>query len=253
MLRNMFSSIRSNIASRWTVFFALIFIIASSNQLAAAGPVVHAYLSQRFFEKFPKYDQEEKKAFMLGTLFPDIQYLGEAARNETHCDHVSLEEVLREPSPFTAGLKFHSYVDWVREDFVADQKMYHQLNESGNTHPHSLFLKLKLLEDEAVYYSYNWQEWCETLKEIHPQELEWGMKLETIRKWHNLLSVCFSNPPSTIIFLLSITNASYLNVPSNEIKHWREGLKPTAKSYKIQRFVRAMLIHFEAKMNALSR
>lgn len=219
----------------------------------AAGPIVHAYLTQRFFEHHPKYTKQEQQSFMLGTLFPDIQYLGGASRHETHCEHhVTLQEVLDEEAPFMAGMKFHSYVDWVREDFVREQKMYEQLGDICPEQQQIIFLKLKLMEDEVVFAAQDWREWCEVLQEIHSEELNWGVSLQTVRTWHNLLNVCFTNPPSTIIFLLSVTNISFLNIPSEAITQWSKVLKPTAQSSTIQRFVKAMLWHFEEKIAASS-
>jgi hypothetical protein len=219
--------------------------------LNAAGPIVHAYLTERFFEHYPKYDQQEKRIFMLGTLFPDIQYLGEASREETHEEEIALLDVLREPSPFVAGMKFHCYVDRVREEFVRRQKIYEDLGNADPEQQHIIFLKLKLMEDEVVFDCYNWQEWRDVLQEVHSEELNWGMGLTTVRKWHNLLNICLTNPPSTIIFLLSITNASFLNIPSSAISEWNRVLKSTAHSANIKKFVQEMLRHFEAEMEEM--
>lgn len=232
--------------------FCLLLVLTYANPIFSAGPIVHAYLTHRFFEHYPKYDIQEKHAFMVGTLFPDIQYMGEAGRECTHCEtRVSLEEVLNEPSPFMAGVKFHCYVDWVREDFVAMQKMYDQLGDLCPEQQQIIFLKLKLMEDEVVFTREDWTEWCRALKENYPEELNFGVTLPTVQKWHNILDVCFTNPPSTLIFLLSISNVSVLNIPSDSIIKWNKGLKPTANSVTVRHFVNALLAHFEIRMDAL--
>lgn len=227
------------------VSFVFAFSILLTSQLPAAAPVMHAYLAERFFRHFPKYNKEEKHAFMVGTLFPDIRYLGKVMRDETHCEHVSLEEVIAEPSPFMAGLKFHSYVDWVREDFVIENEMYRLLGTLSEDPQEMLYLKLKLLEDEIVYPKRNWKEWVEALQEIHPEELNWGMELETIRKWHFLLTMCLTHPPSALIFLLTLANVSYLNIPAEQLAGWNEAFSYNLQDENVRDFGCAMLHHFE--------
>jgi hypothetical protein len=237
----------TNLKMKKWISLCLGMLICSSN-LFAAGPIVHAFLTERFFECFPKYDTFEKRAFMLGTLFPDIQYLGETPREHTHGPCPTLEEILHESSPFKAGVKFHVYVDHIREDFVADYKMYEKLGDMRPEQQQIIFLKLKLMEDEVVFPASHWQEWCDALLEINPEELNWGMDLSTIRKWHNLLTICFTNPPSTIMFLLSMSNASHFKIPQEEIANWSIVLKPTAESPTMQNFVDDLLDHFERRL-----
>ena len=100
------------------VVIALIFLVLGL-PLHAAGPITHAFLAELFFKQFPKYDSEEQKAFRLGTLFPDVRYLGTIPREETHFPEMTLEEVLEETNPFLAGMKFHSYVRKERVETVS--------------------------------------------------------------------------------------------------------------------------------------
>lgn len=229
------------------IFFALLFF---SLHCFGAGPVTHAYLTDRFFEYFPKYSDEEKRAFMLGSLFPDIQYIGDVTREETHSHCPStLLDVLKEHSPFLAGVKFHCYVDHEREAFLHEQKIYDKLQGTISERDFRLiFLKLKLMEDEVIYSLENWQEWIDTLHKIHADELNWGVDCMTVRKWHNYLNVCFTNPPSTIIFLLSMTNANYLDIPSHEVSRWQDTLRNAAFNNQIRLFIKELTQHFENKM-----
>lgn len=213
--------------------------------LKAAGPVEHAYLSYRFFEHFPKYNQEERKEFMIGTLFADIRYLGETTRKQTHYDTMSLEEVLNEKSPFMAGLKFHSWVDIVRENFVVQSKIYSQIADISIHHQ---FTFLKLAEDEAMYATMDWQECCDWLKEVRPEELNWQMDEKTIRKWHNLLTLFFTNTPSTVIFMVSATKNGFFDISSTELTYWNRILNVVGHSPRIKNYVIAMNNHFEVAM-----
>lgn len=219
--------------------------IIFGSPLWSAAPVSHAYITKRFFQYFPKYNKEEQKAFMIGTLFADIRYLGEASRQETHLPDITLEDVLREKSPFLAGLKFHSYVDEVREQFVLEQGIYKYIATITPQHKSTY---LKLLEDEYIYSFYDWQEWADALQVIEPEELDWGMEENTIRKWHNLVSVCLLNPPSTILFLLNATKTGFLNIPIEEVALWNKKFTPSVRSKEFRVFVKAMFNHFEFLM-----
>lgn len=234
------------------IFLSLFLIIVHlniSSQLNAAAPVTHAYLTERFFIHFPHYSEEERRSFMLGTLFPDIQYLGEVQREHTHMAGVSLDDVLREPSAFMAGVKYHSYVDWVREEFVLKEHAYENL--ASLVEPQSIkamCTMLKLIEDEHTYYMYTWDGWSDNLLFIDPEELNWQINPRTIRKWHNILYVTFSNAPSSLLFLVSLTGTGLFGLTTAELAYWGKMLRPTAHHRLMRNYVYAMLDHFEKRL-----
>lgn len=228
-------------------FFSYIFIYFFTSNLSAAAPVTHAYLSECFFQYYPQYSPEERKAFMVGTLFADIRYLGAASRQHTHFDNTTLQDVLNEKSPFLAGLKFHSYVDLERERFVIKQNIYNHIINISPLHETTF---LKFLEDEIVFYTYDWSKWVEALKNIYPEELSWGMDETAIRKWHNLLTLTLINPPSTLIFLASSTS---LNILDNYPKHWNKIMSAALDSPEVKNFVQAMRDHFDCAMKPIPK
>lgn len=232
------------------IFF---FLLMTAGPLFAAGPITHAYLTDRFFAHFPRYTAEEKKAFMVGTLFPDIQYLGAAVREETHWSGVALVDVLTERSPFLAGVKFHSYVDELRERFVCDKKIYHMLSESKEGDKKKLYLKLKLLEDEMIYSMQDWQGYRTALQDILQEERQWEIENRILRKWHTILQACFSNPPSTIFFLLNMTKTNYLHISAEEALQWSKMLKTEVHSRQIRQFVLALLQQFERDFSQVKK
>lgn len=225
------------------VFLPFLFLFNA--YLSAAAPITHAYLTERFFVYFPQYTEEERNAFMLGTLFPDIQYLGEVQRSHTHME-TSLDEILNEPSPFMAGVKFHSYVDIVREDFVVHWGAYDQL--AALVEPQStkcLCTMLKFIEDEYTFYMADWDPWRDQILNIHPEEYNWGISPKTIRKWHNILFVTFSHPPSSLLFLVGLTGSGFFGLTSAELAYWGKMLRFTAYDESMRIYVSAMLEHFE--------
>ncbi len=229
-----------------TLAFLLGGIFFTNFFVEASGPISHAYLSKRFFEYYPKYTHEEKKAFMIGSLFPDIRYLGTTHREETHFENVTIQEILDEKSPFLAGMKFHSYVDIVRENCVIKDKVYEQLADISTK---NMTTFLKFVEDEIIYSQIsNWEDCVEMLSDIAADELQWGINDSTIRKWHNLLALFFSNPPSTVVFLLNLDSIGVLEFSKEEVAYWSRVLKPVAQNPKMQRYVKELLNHFETQL-----
>lgn len=212
----------------------------------AAGPITHAYLTKKFFEKHSEYTYEEQQAFMLGTLFPDIRHLVETAREETHFENVTLEDVLNEPSPFAAGMKFHTYVDEQRETFVMEQKMYQKLSGLSKDH---LWTYLKFAEDEIVHDSYSWDDVCLSLQMYMPEESQMSFTEAQVVKWHKMLTMVFVNKPSKILSTFALCNQGFAGVSSEEIKDWNKTLISTTQNEIVLEYMKGMLGMFEKKMD----
>lgn len=223
------------------IYLILCFSLFAS--LEAAFPVTHAYLAKQYFKHFPGYSPEEEKLFLVGTLFPDIRYLGEAARNETHFDQMTLQEILEEPSPFIAGLKFHSYVDIIREDLVVEMRMYDQFSLPTKGHEYSF---LKLVEDEILYGQEDWGGMVSLFWPLYPDELQWGMQTATVEKWHRILRVFFVNDPHVTIQILSFFGKGMMGMSSDEIHEWKELLPSLAQEETMQTWVRTLVEHFDS-------
>lgn len=210
-----------------------------------AAPVTHAYFTKKLFEQYPKYSYEEQQAFMLGTLFPDIRHMVESAREETHYENMTLEDVLNESSPFMAGMKFHSYVDEQREAFVMEQKMYQKMAHLADDH---LWTYLKFVEDEILHDSYNWDDICLALQTTMPEELQMSFTEAQITKWHKMLTLVFVNPPSRMLNMFALCNQGFAGVSNTEIKAWNKTMSSTAESEVIQEYMKGLKALFEEKL-----
>ena len=224
------------------VFLFLIFFFNSGY---CAGPISHAYLSEKFFEYFPNYSQEEQQAFRAGTLFPDIRYLGVISRETTHFASVTLKEILDEESPFLAGMKFHSFVDLKREAFAVQANIYSLI-----VVPHKAMF-LKLIEDEIIYSKRNWYEWNKALLNINAEEMDWNIDLNALQKWHYYLEICFLIPPSSIISFVKNTNTRVLfkEISEIELSTWNNTLSQLAHSSDMIKYVQNLLNHFDRLMH----
>jgi len=153
-----------------------------------AAPITHIALTEKIFDKF--FKNEVRKDFFIGTLFPDIRYLKVIDRNKTHYNDLSVADLGNDES-FSAGVKFHSILDHVREKFIVE-------NDTYSLCPKSKYItqSLKILEDEIFYQRVvNWSIYTNYLNEILQTERDYGVAEKDLKKWHSLLQQYFQSPP----------------------------------------------------------
>jgi hypothetical protein len=163
-----------------------------------ATPITHILLADKVFNKH--FSDKDKGSFYRGTVFPDIRYLGEIKRNETHFKDVSLFEVKKESS-FFAGFKFHSLVDKIREKFIREQNLYSLFPSLKH-----LKVTVKLIEDKLLYSEIkDWNVIRNNFNCFSEEEFSFGISRVGIKKWHDLLKSYFSQQPKkeTMIKFLS--------------------------------------------------
>lgn len=227
--------------------FVLIALLAVSSPLAAAGPITHAYLAKQLFVHYPQYSDADKKAFMRGTLFPDIRYLGKVSRATTHFNNITLADVINEKSPFIAGMKYHSWVDIERNHYVESTNIKSKIPESVDPILHHSYLKL--VEEELVYKKMDWNDCCIYLYDISPEELDYGMDKEIILRWHGMLTLFFKSSPATALSMLSFFGGSTSFISREEASKWSTTLPISADDPLFINYVDAMLKQFEDKLS----
>ncbi|MFA6296473.1 MAG: hypothetical protein WC663_03905 [Patescibacteria group bacterium] len=154
-----------------------------------ASPITHIILTAKIFDNF--FKDRNKKEFFVGTCLPDIRYLKVIEREKTHFENIKMNDLKKENS-FLAGLKFHSIVDQVREDFIVKNNTYKLFPQSRFS-----LLGLKLAEDRILYnHVQNWQEYIDYFNDILIDEINLGLKKEDIKKWHTMLQQLFSHYPN---------------------------------------------------------
>lgn len=153
-----------------------------------AAPITHILQAEIIYSKY--FSDKSRKEFFIGTCFPDIRSIGVIEEQKTHFENLSLKD-LKDESPFGAGVKFHSIVDNYRKGFIAENKIYDSL-------PKAEYIKesLKLFEDEYYYSLVNHlPAYIDFLKEVSPEELDFGIKEKDIKNWHNIIINYLSNKP----------------------------------------------------------
>lgn len=210
-----------------------------------AGMISHAILTDHFFRSHPEYTEEEKSAFRSGTLFADIHFITDLNKEDTYFPEVTIEDVLNEPSPFVAGMKFHSLVDDIRENFV-DLGDHLKLLSDLKIKNHDTYLKF--LEDEIVYLSLDKGPWKKCAYNIHPDELEWGIDKAKLDRWHYLLNLSFNYYPSTLIFMAHLKGNGLLNVPAKEVAVWYSTFEKRAKKDGVKEYVNELFKFYPTQL-----
>lgn len=219
-----------------------LFYIASISSAHAAGPVVHALLANKWIAQHEQYNEEQKKSFMLGTLFPDIRYLGVITRKETHLKQVSAKDLFEEKDPFTKGFKFHSWVDIAREKMVVKSGIYKSLAEIPAKH-RALFLKI--VEDEILYHQLDSSPVREYLKNIDAHENHYGLDPNALMTWHGALTIYYTIPPSFVLAQLHTFQHGIGHLPPDTIAKWNELLPKYVNSPEMQRYTKELLAYLE--------
>src|SRR5689334_19456227 len=97
----------------------LVLLSLISVRALGAGPIMHVALGEYWLEQVcPQYTEEERKLFLLGSVFPDIRYLAQIDRSQTHKKNVHLRQVKATKSTFEQGILFHCYVDDYRKQWL---------------------------------------------------------------------------------------------------------------------------------------
>jgi hypothetical protein len=211
------------------VIFLLMCFVAIPFTVSAAGPVAHVYLAEKFFELFPeRYSEQEKERFILGTLFPDIRYISDTRRDHTHDDDVSIKEILEQSSPFVAGMKYHSWVDHVRDHYVLADEIYDRLPNELTIEQKPSFLKV--IEDELLLEQLDVEFCCDLLERVDPEELEHGVTEQDISQWHAFLVFFFKTSPRTTVTLLSLVDSGRSYPTNEDMEMWMSLINPAIKS-----------------------
>jgi len=176
-------------------------------------PATHILIAEKVFDTF--FSHLEKKAFIIGTCFPDIRYPARIEREQTHLKNLSLKVIQAKPA-FQAGLSFHSMVDGVWNGYV---QLHSETLFSVAPHNRAMLHVLKILQDQYLYPFYDrWDQVTTYFGNVLPEERSFEIDEEMLQKWHEMLVYYLQKPPSKAdLQMLSISLPGDL---INKINHY---------------------------------
>jgi len=207
----------------------------------AAGPVTHVVLAQKWMEHRENFNEEEKRAFILGNLFPDIRYLRVITRAETHEKGLTLEKIQASETSFIKGMRLHAWIDVTRERLIRKWGIYQKIKDQVEKKHMATFLKL--VEDEILFQERSWISVRHYLTLIHPEEREFRISEENLRKWHQYQTLAFTLPPS--LYLLGTFKRGYGNAPPEIIDQWITEIPKFANDDTMKEYVHNLVEEFD--------
>lgn len=231
---------------KWLVILSCLFIPLLSY---AAGPITHVALGEMWLKHVaPHYTEEQKKLFQLGTVFPDIRYLGVIRRDQTHYKGVTLEKIKKTASPFQQGMLFHSYVDEFREKWLRKYGIEKELKDISSDH-RGIFLKI--IEDQILFSHYSWSDFRQYLLSIPEEEKKFKIDEKSLNEWHTGLTLYFTVSPGVILSQIAFLEKNILTIRAETIKQWGEMLPQYTASEKMQSHVTKMMQAFDSEIKKM--
>lgn len=200
-----------------------------------AASATHVVLTDKIYQQH--FSDKNKRDFFLGTVLPDIRYLGKIDRDITHFTNLNLEDIKREES-FLAGLHFHSLLDLTRDKFITESGLYDWYPDMKN-----LTRSIKLLEDEMLYaHVREWSVYLDYLEQIIPAEILGGLSEATVQKWHQILHNYWRQPPC------ADTHAGFMSAigfASSTIAEDNKEVEILRKDKRVLDLVESLYRHFD--------
>ncbi|MES2274362.1 MAG: hypothetical protein V4487_09260 [Chlamydiota bacterium] len=221
--------------------FFLFFLIHVSSAFCAA-PIFHVYIAEKWLEDFEAYGEIEKQNFIVGTLFPDIRYLGELRREETHEIGIGITDILETTDPFRKGMRLHVFVDETRARILKELGIMNLLGDVPDDHKVTF---LKFLEDAVLYSSGNWDHIRQYLGSFVPDpKFDYKVPNSSLNRWHGILENYFKHGPTKLLARLSASDQGYLGVPPHLIKQWAVLIPELSQAQFVQKYVSDLISGF---------
>ena len=206
-----------------------------------AAPIAHIFCALALINQ-GKIKVADEQAFIIGTSFPDIRYLGVIKREQTHENNVVWNDVINASSSFEAGRLLHSLLDRIREEYVITHNLYdHVPTTVYRTHI------LKFFEDTLLYnQTDDWPKIVSYFNTILPDEQAFGIPDHYIRTWHQLIQQYIKQHPNAgnIAEFLKYRSSIFIAKESNPIKRLFKNLISIVKSkivaYKLSRILKQL-------------
>lgn len=212
-------------------------------------PITHAALAREWMALHGPKEERAVDEFIIGTLFPDIRYVTDDARSSTHVANVKLQDILAASTPFNAGKLLHCYVDEQREKWVVEWGVYDLLVDLPSSQRGSF---LKLVEDE-ILYDRDHHEKLSSFFLFPQEELESGISMGALVKWHALLAGYFRTAPSGQLRDLKRLKQGVFHVSPEVVAAWADALPEVAQRPEMHRYVKRLVNAFKEEFASVGQ
>lgn len=144
-----------------------------------SAPIAHLVYARHYLDKHPQGDDA---AFIAGSIFPDIRYLGGLERSVTHQPgKYSAIDVQNETDSWKAGTYYHNLVDDLWQAYIEKEAPAIAANAVSME-------ALKMLEDEYLYSNIlDWLPIRVALRVVPNSEQQIAAP-EICLKWHSIVN-----------------------------------------------------------------
>lgn len=201
-----------------------------SSSCLAGGPVFHAFFAQFWLNEFEEYNFEQSQQFFLGNLYPDIRYIENIGREETHESKVTFKKVVMEKDPFRKGVLLHSYLDKMRSQKVNKLKTARLISKQVKSFTGHF---LKLVEDEILFEKINQTQAKVYLSGKMKPTAPLPVSTVATTKWRYLLKLYFTASPKILIKQLEVLSKLFENLSKKMIFNWDHLLERYSKDKKM--------------------
>lgn len=152
------------------------------------APITHIVLGKKIHQHF--FPHLDFPSFIVGTSFPDIRYISQLSRTQTHLQNIHLKDI-NAKNPFLAGFQIHSLIDLVVNKIGLEKMSSFSLEKNSEN-----ILAFKFYQDKILYPEINnWPQIRSFFSRVHPQETNRGVPIKNIQEWHDWLQEYFEKGP----------------------------------------------------------
>ena len=154
-----------------------------------ASQITHIPYGKKVLDLFLSDKKVEESKFFVGTVFPDIRYLGVIDRDKTHVFNPTIEGLRDLTDSFELGVYAHSLVDYEREKTLEKLGAYEAIEKNKLS-----IYAMKFVEDEVSYdLISDWSHYVDFFDHVLSEESQL-VEAGAVEKWHNLLRGYFQKP-----------------------------------------------------------
>lgn len=200
-----------------------------------ATPVTYVYFAEKWMDHHhSEYSSEEKSAFVLGVVFPDIRYLNIRMPKEPDPMSISYDQVVSAETPFEKGRLFHYYFSRIRNEIIASYDVY---NELSSVPTEQRDLLLMLLEDHTYYEEIDKEKVKRHFSKVIEAEEYTGVPHHTLRTWHRIVCQYYGMSPFSIVYRLRQFGFGMFGATKETVAEWSREFPALLESDTFQTYI----------------